>query len=192
MRRTRGPGKEGYSLVFPAASSPSISRRISFDPKILAIILEMEPPMAVQASARSQAHSQQARCVCPVSKQSLPPSGARRDRNRNACPQKALNMILLVPSSSVQCGAMRCGLPTASSAGSSLPRKSSFCKLSSPFRAQPAKVGAGLCQFASGQDGVRFTFRSTPLKRSTRTRCAKKGLVHAQFEVQERSMQVVR
>ena len=33
-------------LVLPAASSPSISNRISFDPKILAIIFEIEPPMA--------------------------------------------------------------------------------------------------------------------------------------------------
>ncbi len=32
-------------LVFPAASRPSINRRISFDPKILPIIFEIEPPM---------------------------------------------------------------------------------------------------------------------------------------------------
>ena len=32
-------------LVFPAASRPSISRRISFDPKILPIILEICPPI---------------------------------------------------------------------------------------------------------------------------------------------------
>ena len=32
-------------LVFPAASRPSISRRISFDPKTLAIIFEIDPPM---------------------------------------------------------------------------------------------------------------------------------------------------
>lgn len=34
-----------YILVFPAASSPSIKSRISFDPKTLFIILEMDPPM---------------------------------------------------------------------------------------------------------------------------------------------------
>ena len=32
-------------LVFPAASRPNMSRRISFDPKILPIILETWPPM---------------------------------------------------------------------------------------------------------------------------------------------------
>ena len=32
-------------LVFPAASRPSMSRRISFDPKILPIILEICPPI---------------------------------------------------------------------------------------------------------------------------------------------------
>lgn len=32
-------------LVFPAASSPNISSRISFDPKILPIILDICPPM---------------------------------------------------------------------------------------------------------------------------------------------------
>ena len=32
-------------LVLPAASSPSMSKRISLDPKILPIILDMEPPM---------------------------------------------------------------------------------------------------------------------------------------------------
>ena len=32
-------------LVFPAASRPNISRRISLDPKTLAIILEIDPPM---------------------------------------------------------------------------------------------------------------------------------------------------
>ena len=32
-------------LVFPAASRPSINRRISLDPKILPIIFEIEPPM---------------------------------------------------------------------------------------------------------------------------------------------------
>lgn len=39
-------------LVFPAASRPSINRRISFDPKILPIILEICPPIpAVLAAA---------------------------------------------------------------------------------------------------------------------------------------------
>lgn len=33
-------------LVLPAASSPSINRRISLDPKILFIIFEMEPPIS--------------------------------------------------------------------------------------------------------------------------------------------------
>lgn len=32
-------------LVLPAASRPSISSRISLDPKILPIIFEIEPPM---------------------------------------------------------------------------------------------------------------------------------------------------
>jgi hypothetical protein len=32
-------------LVFPAASRPSINKRISLDPKTLAIILDMEAPM---------------------------------------------------------------------------------------------------------------------------------------------------
>ena len=34
-----------YSLVFPAASNPSISRRISLDPKILSRIFDIPPPM---------------------------------------------------------------------------------------------------------------------------------------------------
>ncbi len=33
-------------LVFPAASNPNMSNRISLDPKILPIILEIWPPMA--------------------------------------------------------------------------------------------------------------------------------------------------
>ena len=37
--------EEGDVLVFPAASSPSMRRRISLDPKILPIILETCPPM---------------------------------------------------------------------------------------------------------------------------------------------------
>ncbi len=37
-----GPGDV---LVLPAASSPSMSNRISFDPKILLMILEMFPPI---------------------------------------------------------------------------------------------------------------------------------------------------
>ena len=41
-------------LVFPAASKPSMSRRISLDPKILLIILETEPPM-VEAMIDSRA-----------------------------------------------------------------------------------------------------------------------------------------
>ena len=38
-------------LVFPAASSPSMSSRISFDPKILAIILDICPPMVTDVDA---------------------------------------------------------------------------------------------------------------------------------------------
>lgn len=34
-----------HSLVLPAASRPSINNRISFEPKILAIILDIEPPI---------------------------------------------------------------------------------------------------------------------------------------------------
>ena len=37
----------GDSLVFPAASKPSMSRRISLDPKILPMIFETEPPIVV-------------------------------------------------------------------------------------------------------------------------------------------------
>jgi hypothetical protein len=32
-------------LVFPAASKPSINRRISFDPKTLFIIFDIDPPI---------------------------------------------------------------------------------------------------------------------------------------------------
>lgn len=39
-------------LVFPAASKPSMSRRISFDPKILPIILEIWPPMMAERRQR--------------------------------------------------------------------------------------------------------------------------------------------
>ena len=45
----RGDG--GDVLVFPAASSPSISRRISLDPKILFIILEIEAPIVAACVA---------------------------------------------------------------------------------------------------------------------------------------------
>ena len=37
---------QDYLLVFPAASSPSMRRRISLEPKILPIIFETWPPMA--------------------------------------------------------------------------------------------------------------------------------------------------
>lgn len=40
-----GASKSGNVLVFPAASRPSINSRISLDPKILAIILDIEPPI---------------------------------------------------------------------------------------------------------------------------------------------------
>lgn len=36
---------EGNVLVFPAASRPSINSRISLDPKILAIILDIDAPI---------------------------------------------------------------------------------------------------------------------------------------------------
>lgn len=38
-------GRGENVLVFPAASSPSMRRRISLDPKILPMILETCPPM---------------------------------------------------------------------------------------------------------------------------------------------------
>lgn len=38
--------QEGHALVFPAASRPNINRRISLDPKILAMIFDTEPPIA--------------------------------------------------------------------------------------------------------------------------------------------------
>ena len=45
--RDAKPGTVGYVLVFPAASRPSIKSLISFDPKILSIILVIELPMFV-------------------------------------------------------------------------------------------------------------------------------------------------
>lgn len=48
--RARGREKR-TQLVFPAASRPSMRRRISLDPKILPIILEIWPPMPAVASA---------------------------------------------------------------------------------------------------------------------------------------------
>jgi hypothetical protein len=42
----RGKLKESNLLVFPAASNPSIRRRISFDPKTLLINLDTCPPIA--------------------------------------------------------------------------------------------------------------------------------------------------
>lgn len=45
----RGPrGEREIVLVLPAASNPSISKRISFDPKILPIILDIWPPIFVE------------------------------------------------------------------------------------------------------------------------------------------------
>jgi hypothetical protein len=50
-------------LVFPAASRPSISRRISFDPKILSRILDTDPPMlTVVSEAQACAYVQCAWC----------------------------------------------------------------------------------------------------------------------------------
>ena len=40
-------------LVFPAASNPSMSRRISLDPKILPMIFETCPPMTIVAARRA-------------------------------------------------------------------------------------------------------------------------------------------
>ena len=50
-------------LVFPAASNPNINIRISFDPKILLIIFDTEPPMLpvfyvdARSSDRDRSHS---------------------------------------------------------------------------------------------------------------------------------------
>ena len=45
--------EERRILVFPAASNPSMSRRISLDPKILFIIFDTCPPMATVAIRRA-------------------------------------------------------------------------------------------------------------------------------------------
>ena len=45
MEGTQIETKTGSILVFPAASSPSMSRRISLDPKILPIIFDIWPPI---------------------------------------------------------------------------------------------------------------------------------------------------
>ena len=47
----------GSSLVFPAASKPSMSRRISLDPKILPMIFETEPPIVVMLIAYAYSDS---------------------------------------------------------------------------------------------------------------------------------------
>ena len=47
----------GDSLVFPAASKPSMSRRISLDPKILPMIFETEPPIVVMLIAYAYSDS---------------------------------------------------------------------------------------------------------------------------------------
>ncbi len=45
-KKTKNKEADGrHILVFPAASNPSMSRRISLDPKILPIILDIWPPM---------------------------------------------------------------------------------------------------------------------------------------------------
>jgi len=41
-------GARGFSLVLPAASKPSINRRISLDPKILSSSFEMPPPIVTR------------------------------------------------------------------------------------------------------------------------------------------------
>lgn len=43
----RGSTQQGRSLVLPAASRPSMRRRISFDPKTLPINLDTWPPMII-------------------------------------------------------------------------------------------------------------------------------------------------
>ena len=43
----QGIRRRGYLLVLPAASSPSMSRRISLEPKSLPMIFETEPPILV-------------------------------------------------------------------------------------------------------------------------------------------------
>jgi hypothetical protein len=53
MNGSRKRGEVG-ALVFPAASSPSIRRRISLDPKTLLINLETCPPMAPAELQRSR------------------------------------------------------------------------------------------------------------------------------------------
>lgn len=48
---TQDKGKSKDQLVFPAASSPNINRRISFDPKILPITFETCPPIVCELSS---------------------------------------------------------------------------------------------------------------------------------------------
>ena len=55
----------GDSLVFPAASKPSMSRRISLDPKILPMIFETEPPIAVTLMACGYSDSRLLCCNDP-------------------------------------------------------------------------------------------------------------------------------
>lgn len=45
VRSPTGTENHLHILVFPAASNPNMSNRISFDPKIFPIILEICPPM---------------------------------------------------------------------------------------------------------------------------------------------------
>lgn len=63
----------GDVLVLPAASSPSMSRRISRDPKILPMILETWPPMtAVVGSHRfSQATKVEYEAVAAAKSQAI-------------------------------------------------------------------------------------------------------------------------
>lgn len=51
-------------LVFPAASSPSISRRISLDPKILPIIFEIEAPIVAVAWLADDKETTQSALIC--------------------------------------------------------------------------------------------------------------------------------
>ena len=48
---------EADVLVLPAASKPSISRRISFDPNILPITFDICPPIVVPDAERKRARA---------------------------------------------------------------------------------------------------------------------------------------
>ena len=67
-RQPRGPQMLARAvrrglLVLPAASKPSISNRISFDPKILLIILEICPPIFAVTQLRRNLSRPWRKCV---------------------------------------------------------------------------------------------------------------------------------